>query len=686
MYKNFNQSVRTAFVVKSVAAAGRSTDKLNPFEFGIVDAETWQTVTGPFNKNKNVHFVVGSPNTGQPLDGLRTSRLLNVRSADISFKSEKVFGHNIEKILVQKPVKDIKPFIGYFGWNGLSLVSEPSEGADIPNCRTMEFKCGKTYRYEVQVRGRLVRSIFGKDIRKEFEVVTACCDDCVDQCDAPTKYENYLNELVAKMNADYQIGRFGLFESVIECSPALTRPTQTSFTKYCVTVCDNGDELDLAAVQSQYPTLSVTRKSRNAPYSTYEVVRLTSDGAPAAFTQTAVVLKGCVDCPSGYTATAASQTIILEVDGIASNPTSDVDSRTAVNTILGGSTATAAKWLSYENGSTRYLVSVPTTWTDPGTLADSRVVDYLGIKDAICTQTTPTSTSWAACGTAYKIKRELCMTLKNSDCNAVTPDLTAVTAAVAGYTDYVAGSIAARSEGDCITVYTAQQYSNLLEDGCDTYGENGARFVNFPTYQGQRWDVCPCEGWTVDGDTGCPIPPVPTERCCKYGIKVTGKIDLYRPTGQEFDLNDNYRIQPLHFNISQVATFKTEQTDYACQWEDPGFWVAQEPSLDQLSGQTVLRDVILYRMYREEPYFTQDRMQQLMNKAEGIKYGVNLNDYYYAVTIQHRLKDQGQGNGAYRPVEEIVLYINEKDLATFEAVKALVAQYTQTNGVHADWY
>ena len=665
---NFNNAVRTAFVVKSVAPDGISTEKLNPFQFGIVDANTWKTASGPFLKNKKVHFVVGSPNTGQNVGGLRTERLMNVNNSNISFKSEQIFGHNIEKVILHKPQKDIKPFEGYFGYNGMHT------------CKSIDFPCGQDLQFVVHIEGRLVRSIYGKNIEKRFDVTTECCDNCADECNTAPKYQSYLNDLVARMNADETTGRFATFESVIHCDTPLTPPEKTLFTTYCLTVCDNGDELALADVQAQYSQV-VTVKERKAPYTTYEVTVPNTSAVPTAYTQNSIVLKGCADCPAGFTANAAGKLYLIQAEIGISVKTNDVTSLADVTSIPEFATAISAKWISYDEGSTKYLVLMPLAFNETSVVSDNVKVDqFLGIQEATCTSGS-TTTSWVACDECYKIVRSLCLTIKKSDCNATVPDLDKVIAASNSYPDIVVGSLVSDQTNNCLTTYRIDQYSNCLKDGCDTYGSDGAKFVSLPPYEGQMWSVCPCDGWTVNSN-GCPVPPVQDDNCCQYGIKVTTKTDVYRPEGCEFDLDDNYRLSTLSVNIEQVFDI-TEAPK--CSWISPGFLITQTGTVDNLSGQSVFRDVLQYRMYREEGYFPQDRMNRLMQKAEGLKYGVVLSDYYYALVVKHRVAHDHIGNTAWLPTEEIVLYVHENDLDTLAALKTLIYQYTTSNGVYCEF-
>lgn len=74
----------------------------------------------------------------------------------------------------------------------------------------------------------------------------------------------------------------------------------TASTYYTLAVDDEGFQSDLGAVQAQYPTLDVKRLYWESGKSTYSVI---GTSLPAAYQPKAdFILKGCEDCPAGYTA------------------------------------------------------------------------------------------------------------------------------------------------------------------------------------------------------------------------------------------------------------------------------------------------------------------------------------------------------------------------------------------------
>jgi hypothetical protein len=93
----------------------------------------------------------------------------------------------------------------------------------------------------------------------------------------------------------------------------------------------------------------------------------------------------------------------------------------------------------------------------------------------VSTSTLPASTSvpWVACGSGYKTKRELCITVKLDDCvDAATSAaniLTDIQSVMYTDSSVIADSVKLVKQGNCMAVYSVEQLSdNCMTDGCDT--------------------------------------------------------------------------------------------------------------------------------------------------------------------------------------------------------------------------
>lgn len=653
----FPKSVPTHWVVRSVASSGKNLWDLNPFEFGVFDEDTHSTLTpAQAQKRRRVYFAVGSPNIRQAKKGNKFDRISNQNNADVNFRTEIIPTNKVDIIRFQEPAKTENPNVYYLGYNG------------IDTCESFSFECGKTYQFHVMAKGRPVRSIFGHEMREVIELTTDCCDSCTQTaCDAGEGCEKYIDRLVDAFNNSLWVSQFFTAEKVINCEPALPSLTTTSFNVFELTVCDNGDELALSDVQNAYPTLDVKVVARNAPFTTYQVIK--TGGAPSAFTQSSIQLAECDVCPSGFTRTASGFAYIVEVDN--ANPE---DALAAVQAVW--ATATSATLIKFEDGTAEYYVISSAALSNPASGVDAAIVLNLGLTQTRCAKTTPTSTSWVANGTKYKVQRDLCLTIVPENCDTNGDGAETLARMVTYYAnnaDVVSGSLALDDASTtCLLRFNISQYNNdFLEDGCDTYAV--AKFDELATFDGHRWDVCPCEGWTTNGD-GCPVPPTPTDRCCQCGIKFTGRsyvelVDRF----QGYDINTYLEKDPVEL---AVTVYRTDDQTNICEYQNPTWLWAQRASFRQLRGDDVVKRIILDRYYGKEPWVNQiDKENQLFLQREGIKLGVNLDKFYFAIDVYFN-EDKSQNNTASFSNTRncVTLFVCEDDVITLDSLKATLAQ------------
>lgn len=656
----YPKSIPTSWVVRSVTSAGTSLEDLKPFEFGVFDEDTHTALSAAnIQKRRKVYMALGSPNQRQFTQGTKVERLTNATNADVNYRTEPFPVRNVDLVRYQLPKRGEKPNVYYLGYNGIDI------------CESLKFECGKTYTFHVLAKGRPVRNIFGHEMREVIEVTTACCDDCTQTgCETGEGCELYVDQLVENFNNSLWVSRFFTAEKVINCSPALPSLTTTTFNRFTLTVADEGNELALSKVQDAYPTLKVTLRSRTGIYSTYEVIKTGS--APSAFSQGDVVIPNCTDCPSGYTAVASGYAAIVELDN--ANPASPLASIQAI-----WSTVTSATLIKFTNGTAQYYVISTSQLSAAAAGVDAALVMNLGTKEAYCTKTTPTSTTWVADGTVYKVQRDLCLTIKVDDCDAnadgagTGESTERLTTFLSAFDDYVAASLTLDADStDCLLRYSISQYNTeYLEDGCDTY--DVAKFTPFPNFEGAQWKVCPCEGWTVDGVTGCPVPPTPTDRCCQCGIKFTG-----RPTTQildafpGYDINSYLEKEPIELHIT---VYRDDEATRICNFESPTWLQAQRATFRQLRGDDVVKRVIEDRFYNKEPWVNQiDKENQLFLKREGIKLGIDVEAYYYALDVYFNIENNVNNTASSNdPRECVTLFVHEDDITTMASLKQLVS-------------
>ena len=651
----FPKSLRTAWVALTAAPQGIKTQDLVPYQVGLFNEHYTSITTGTFQTNRNVRLAAGSGSKGQTQVKDALGNIANVGNVNVSYKSQPIFGHNIDKIWVSKPVKTAKNFIGYLGYDGLDTS------------KTLDFKPGRQYAVEVVIKGQPVRAIFGQERRESFEVDGGCLVTGQDENEnvAP----KLLDDLVARINRGYIVSRLMKAEKVV--TPA-TNPTKISFTKYNLTLCDTGDSVALAQVQAQYPGTAITRITRKGSVSVYQMIRLTSAGTPTAFTQSDVVIPDCTTCPSGYTLVAGGKLFEVTIDNTNADLTASAQ-LTEVQTKF--ATAIRATKISFEDGTSKYLVVMPTTFVIPGTIpTETTIQDLNKTTQPYCTQNTPLTTAWVAGTTMYKVKRTLELTKKieNCDTNAAT-ELASLVAAYPVKDDIASAPVIA-SENDCNVKFTIEQYSNLMEDGCDT--EDLAKFNDIKSWNGFIWK---------------PVVVVPGSYPTAVGIKFTGTFIDQRTQGCAFDPKDFVTYDPVTLEVSvyeltKQPTFSSDISLQACTDYKFNWTVVQYPTRQELLGQSVIRDVILSRNYNQELYVSPS--QELGGKfslAEGLEYGVDVNDFYYAVHVTHNA-DKRTNNTASEPNmrEEVVIYFPESAYAEMIKFIAVLNTYVSSSGIYLD--
>ena len=639
----FPRSLKTNWIVKSYDTTGKSSADLNPFEFAILDVDTYTSLSSLEVQGKDILFAVGSPNTGQANTGLKFDRLRNELNSELSFKSQPYL--NINAIKSQVFTKDDKTNVYYLGYNGLD------------DCKSLVFECGKTYEFDVYVKGRAVRNIFGQEMREVIQVTTPCCTPCTDgDCAETIECNVVIDELVRNFNDPNRlISRFYTAEKVVTCATTPTPDTQT-FTKYCLTVCDNGDEIALANVQNQVSSSysKVTVKERNAPYTTYEVTEVTSGaGTPSAFVQDATVLQNCSECPSGFTLVGGGFAYLIEVDQ-ASSAESSLATLQALN---GFSTLTSRSLTGWSVGVGTYYVTSSALLTT--TTADAKILKYLGATQDTCTQDTAITSVWFECGECYAVERTMFVTFGANDCDPSANIL-------AAWTDYLdenptltEDTEIALSEDGCFWRGSVVQPSNCIEDGCDTVGV--PVWETLPTLLGFVWEEEPCV--TEDLPTGC-----------SCGIKFTGRSfsDLSELLQLPiYDLMEYVEKDPIVLTVGRLVPDGQTQV---CDEDYPSFVQTQYASFRTLQGRDVMKEILTTRFDRAEPYWNLvDKDSLLLQQREGLKYGVDVNGYYFAITISGNVQqDLNWSTTLDRTRQDIVLFIHEDDVVTYEAVKALV--------------
>jgi len=649
------KSKKYAWVVNSIAPAGKHMSDLLPFEFGIVNYDTGLTINPGEVGNCGYQFVIGSPNGKQRTDGNKVNRFYNAANHDMAFHTEKYKrAKEVDDIRVI-PLKKEKSLNEYYlGFNG------------IDTCNSLTFECGKNYQFAINLTGNEVINLMGRHFTEVISIDTACCSPCgTGNCPTTLDGNTYADMLVQEFNNSLWASRFFTAHKIVKCTPDLPVPNKTFCNDFCITLCNNGTELDLSALQNQYPTLKVSQKSRKDAMTTYVVTKIGDVTVPAPYSTTSTVLEDCGTCPVGMTAQPKGFAYIIEVDNTQADVTPAAQLAAAQAAFP---TVTFASKSSFSKGTSTYYVISSAPLATPTN--DSKIVATLGETKAKCVGG-PVTTTWSACGQKYRVTRDLCLTVKNDNCTPVADELVELAAAMASVADVVPGSVVLDpNSNDCITRYKVSQYSNCLEDGCDTYGTDGAKFADLPAFKNQGWDVCPCEGWTVNAN-GCPVPPAPVDRCCSVGVKFVMNRFADDEVGCILDLNQFRTPNDLGLTVSMLTPDPTTCVNPVPTWYQSSF-----ADMSASHGIDVLKEVIAYRMASEG-----ERFLSLMNKmghdfmaAEGTKYGVDLKAQYNTVIISANRENRANYNSAHHDLRsDITLYVHEGNPALFEQIQGMLA-------------
>lgn len=652
-------STRASWVVKSITSTKTSTADLKPFELGIFDY-SGKAVAG-FQNSPYIYFAVGSPNQQSRISSSPKVRPLLDRNSTVSFKSDKMYGKELLPARIGKPKKRSTPMTITIGYDGIN------------DCSNLDFDFGKTYMLTTRLYGSAAKSVFGKEVQDTITVTLPAKDACDTSCTKANLGYMVIDELVTKYNNSW-ISPAVRAEKLMDCCDDVAL-TKFYCREWTITLCDEGNELTLARLQKQY-SQKIYIKSRVGSMTTYAFVQAQTDTAPVDYSSKTVYIPDCENCTAGFTTTDAYKTILVSINtnGLDDTPAEHLATVQAVI-----STATEAVKTGYAFGTSSYVVSVPTNWVMPAAIANVTITDTGKITPKYCVQTTPVTTAWASGKQTYRIKRTLKLTVDNPDCEG--SDLAAIVGAYTKATDVVPGSVALQEAGTCKSIFTLDQYSGCMEDGCNTLAV--VNFKELPTFKGHTWGLDLCEGWTVVND--CPVPPAATPlRDCRVGIQLIGGFVDFANSTTIFNPDNAVNYDPIYFEVAISELMQVGEPGGIKPINAP-ISINRETSRKFLTGQEVIREIIEYRYYKQnEKFFNPDSFggAYRYSEAEGQKFGVDANAFYYAVYINH---DKGgrQWNHHMDMANktELALYFAEEDYAVMVQFLLEYNKYATSAGV-----
>ena len=252
----------------------------------------------------------------------------------------------------------------------------------------------------------------------------ASCGPETDPC-APVDMLPIMNYAVQYLK-DYEFRGGVKLTDYVEVTPvielaSIKRVGELVQVKYCMTVCDTGDQGALALVQQGVPDATVTVKERVGAMTTYEVTLTQKPGgaipsAPEAYKRTLPsLIKGCANCPSGYDKVEGGfvYAVLLEDEG--------TDKSSAVEALANAVAGTALKGEGQKFGVGMYTVVLTKKLTDAAlatfiTANPTATVDFAGEVSAIYNNDSTVTVSWTECGRCTFTTEPYKIVLPDTEC------------------------------------------------------------------------------------------------------------------------------------------------------------------------------------------------------------------------------------------------------------------------------
>ena len=580
--ENFSYHVPFYVVNAGIATSGHSAD-LKGTQVGLFDRATFSVATNIGN-GKEFFFAQGVTGGkdwyGRPL-------------TQTSHKSPFFYGKDVDNMYLSLP-HTIRNEEWVVGFNG------------SPSSIGITWKKGESQRLKILFTGDPTYRFFGGP--KEYEVSHTPGVDCAEPCnadDCPDDIVDCITEtqkLIDKFNERVELQRFGAKAQLVTSSYVAATP---NMTKWCLTLCDNGDGTALKAVEAQAPVgVTVTRTIRNGSLSTYEFCQRTDTEAapvadPADFVQTGSVLQAvCDECPSNSFLIPAKTVYIVRRPIVGGEDFSTAASRdTYANVIWSAyasqesittttsttSTTTAVGTLINPDatfvGSDGAVAIVKLKFPE-GTVLDPAIgTDIIGeswVEPAVCVFAAPTPIPWEECGTGIGSRRTMKIKcLQRPECDSDGDRVADLEAILAGVQGIDLTSITKIAGTACCDDYTVEQDSvDCLDEACLTSNVTFT-YDTLPAFENSSWEVVP---EVIAEDT--------TRKC---GIRITAGYYDPKFGNCSFNIGDFYQTQPVKFEVS----FHGEDDDNCDFATKPSQQQTQVGRHSRQSGEYIVREVVM---------------------------------------------------------------------------------------------
>lgn len=617
----------------SILTSG-GTENLKPGQLALVDASTYQALPAGATVAEHPRVLVAG-GSWHAVDSL-SKFIGGLKESD---KTQDFLGKDVLEFHASTPTL-LSQDIQQIGWDGVNA------------CDSLAFDCGTSYFFKVNVSGEDVFRTYSRPLYRFIELRTNCCPadtNCTQgECDEARDPTFYAKKLAGLINNDVELKYFVKAEAVVSNYSA----TSATHRAYHLDICDNGDIVALAAVQNAYPTKQVFRYARNGSVSTYELVDLISNGAPANFTPTgSILLAVCGACPAGYTAVAAFDYYIVRRP-IAGSENFAGGTTTFTNTVNTDYGVTGSTFLGQDGAVALVQIKLAGGATAPTAVKDDVIVFSHGV-DAKCTPPAASSVAWTSFQDRYKVARTQCVTLQR-DCGTVGNSLPEMQAYYASDDSIVPGSITIITSGTCNDTYELQQYNDTaVVDDC--LSPAPVTYKDVAAFRGFQWSDCPCGAGDSDALPGSPV---------YAGVRIIGAYADTRFDNCSFEPTDYFSQRPLRIRVSQVDSngnpcdkgTKVTPVQYGTVATQTGEWLIRQ-YLKSLS-------LHAYGAWSSDPRIRQILDQQYLSFIDRNK----LYKVYYIVYNQDRFRANFNTMQPNDKFETIVAFDQGVDTSTFESV------------------
>lgn len=643
--ENFSYHVPFYVVTGGIDLAGHSSE-LHAGEVGLFDRSTFSVATGA-GSGKEFFFAQG-PIGGKSWYGYPVTE---------SHKSPFFYGKDIDNMYLSRP-HTIQNEEWVIGFNGST------------SSRSLTYETGKATRIKFYFHGQPAYRFFGSP--KEYVVSYTPLEDCTEPCDGvdcPDPIVDCLThtqKLINQINEHVELRKYGVQAKLVN-APYVAGTT--TMTKWCLTLCDNGDVQALQAVQAQAPVgVTVKRTARANALSTYEFCQADDATDPTDFTQTgSVLLAVCDECPDDSTLVAAKDVYIIRRPLLPTSDLTTADARDTYADTVGTaySVATDAdKTFVGQDGSIA-IVQIKAAAGATVTALAADTVEFSHTEPANCVFDNPDPVAWAECGVGINSRRTLRInSLNRPDCDADGDRIADLEAILAGVQGIDLESLTLIAGVACADDYTVEQDSvDCLPEDCLT---NNVTFTydDLPGFEGRSWEVVP--------------PTVVDNAERKCGIRITAGYLDPKFDNCSFDPTDYYENEPVKMELSLL-----NEDDSACD-------VATWPTVHQTrfgriarqSGEWVVREVVMktdaYQKHLDQ-FSTNPRMRESFD--QNLLGMVDRNAFYnlYYVTFRASYGNSFRKNEQEKFTAVFAFKEGDASYQTFEA--SVLGVLTAKSGV-----